>query len=284
MKIKKAVIPAAGLGTRFLPFTKSCPKEMLPIIDTPTIDFIVREIVESGIEEILIILGRNKTAIEDYFDKNFELNLKLQENSKNTEILKLENIENLAKIHFIRQQEALGLGHAVLCAKSFVENEPFALLLGDELIKNNPNATTQLISKYNEVNNSVIGLLQVEKTEVDKCGIVEIDNDKIKNMIEKPNISEAPSNLAIIGRYILTPKIFEILPTIKTGKNNEIQLTDALLELLKSEDIYGVEVAGNRYDIGSKIGYLKATIDFALEQDEFKEELTIYLQNKFDKF
>ncbi|RVU54785.1 UTP--glucose-1-phosphate uridylyltransferase GalU [Anaerosphaera multitolerans] len=281
MKIKKAVIPAAGLGTRFLPFTKSCPKEMLPIIDTPTIEYIVREVVESGIEEILIILSRNKTSIEDYFDRNFELEQKLINDKKYNLVEQLKEIESLAKIHFIRQKEALGLGHAVYCAKSFVNNEPFALLLGDELIVNDINATSQLIKLYEKRNSSIIGLSKVDPLEVDKYGIVELNKEnQILNMVEKPDINSAPSNLAIIGRYIISPKIFEILPNIKPGKNNEIQLTDALLELLNYESIYGLEIQGQRYDIGSKIGFLKATFDFALNREDLSEELIKYIKGR----
>ncbi|SHH43284.1 UTP--glucose-1-phosphate uridylyltransferase [Anaerosphaera aminiphila DSM 21120] len=279
MKVKKAIIPAAGLGTRFLPFTKSCPKEMLPIVDTPTIDYIVREIVESGIEDILIILGRNKNSIEDYFDKNIELEYKLTSDKKNSELKKLQEIENLANIHFIRQKEPLGLGHAVYCAKDFVGNEPFALLLGDEIIKNDINATSQLINLFEKHNSTIIGLSEVERKDVDKYGIVEINKlGQILSLVEKPDVNSAPSNLAIIGRYIISPKIFDILPTIAPGKNNEIQLTDAFIELLKEENIYGLSVKGERYDIGSKEGYLKATIDFALEREDLKEKLIKHME------
>lgn len=279
MNVKKAVIPAAGLGTRFLPFTKSCPKEMLPIIDTPTLDYIVREAVECGIEDILIITGRNKGSIEDYFDHNFELENKLSSSSKNKELELVNEITNLANIHIIRQHQALGLGHAVNCAKTFVGNEPFLLMLGDEII-DGVNLSKDLIDSYNKTNSTSIALMEVPDKDVNKYGIVTIENEKIVDMTEKPNIEDAKSNLAIIGRYVITPKIFEILPNIKAGKGNEIQLTDALLELINHEDIYGVKVLGTRYDVGSKIGYLKATFDFALKNPEYKDELIEYIKKK----
>ncbi|MGO3751450.1 MAG: UTP--glucose-1-phosphate uridylyltransferase GalU [Peptoniphilaceae bacterium] len=280
MKIKKAVIPAAGLGTRFLPFTKSVPKEMLPVIDTPSIEFLIREIVDAGVEDILIILGRGKDSIEDYFDHNFELENRLEKDNKIEELELINNLTNIANIHFIRQHKALGLGHAVNCAKSFVGNEAFLLLLGDEVIDNNINASKQLISKFEKVNASVIGLYEVEKKDVSKYGIVSIENSKITSMIEKPNIDQAPSNLAIIGRYIITPEIFNILPKLKKGAKGEIQLTDGLIELMEKEDIYGVKIEGNRYDLGSKIGYLKATFDYALKDSTLREEFIKYIKER----
>ncbi|MGO1580018.1 MAG: UTP--glucose-1-phosphate uridylyltransferase GalU [Peptoniphilaceae bacterium] len=280
MKIKKAVIPAAGLGTRFLPFTKSVPKEMLPVIDTPSIEFLIREIVDAGVEDILIILGRGKDSIEDYFDHNFELENRLEKDNKIEELELINNLNNIANIHFIRQHKALGLGHAVNCAKSFVGNEAFLLLLGDEVIDNNINASKQLISKFEKVNASVIGLYEVEKKDVSKYGIVSIENSKITSMIEKPNIDQAPSNLAIIGRYIITPEIFNILPKLKKGAKGEIQLTDGLIELMEKEDIYGVKIEGNRYDLGSKIGYLKATFDYALKDSTLREEFIKYIKER----
>ncbi|MBL7575300.1 UTP--glucose-1-phosphate uridylyltransferase [Peptoniphilus asaccharolyticus DSM 20463] len=277
MKIKKAIIPAAGLGTRFLPFTKAVPKEMLPIIDTPNIEYIVREAVEAGIEEILIILGRNKNSIEDYFDSNIELESKLKETEKFEELYRINELNSLAKIHFIRQHRALGLGHAVNCAKSFVSNEPFLLLLGDEIIDLEDNASKSLIEKFNQTGNSVIGLLEVDKDDVSKYGIVKLLNDDIVDMVEKPKVEDAPSNLAIIGRYVITPKIFEILSHTKPGHGGEIQLTDALLELLNYEKILGQKITGKRFDTGSKIGYLKATVEYALKDKELGSEFRNYL-------
>lgn len=279
MKIRKAVIPAAGLGTRFLPFTKAVPKEMLPIVDTPNIDFIVREAVEAGIEEILIISGRNKTEIEDYFDSNIELETKLEQSQKFKELEKINELNSIAKIHFIRQHEALGLGHAVNCAKSFISGEPFLLLLGDEIIDLEQNASKSLIEKYNATGNSVLGLLEVDMSEVDKYGIVKLKNDEVVEMIEKPSVNEAPSNLAIIGRYVITPKIFELLPKTKPGRGGEIQLTDALIELLKYEKILGQKITGKRFDTGSKLGYLKATVEYALKDELLKDEFKNYLIN-----
>lgn len=279
MKIKKAIIPAAGLGTRFLPFTKAVPKEMLPIIDTPNIEYIVREAVEAGIEEILIILGRNKSSIEDYFDSNIELEEKLKSANKINELEQINELNSLAKIHFIRQHKALGLGHAVNCAKSFVSDEPFLLLLGDEIIDLNDNASKGLIELFNKTGLSVVGLLEVPKTEVNKYGIVKLVNDEIVDMVEKPSIETAPSNLAIIGRYVITPKIFDLISKTKPGYGGEIQLTDALLKLLKYEKIMGKKITGKRFDTGSKIGYLKATVEYALKDKDFGEEFKEYLIN-----
>ncbi|SUB75887.1 UTP--glucose-1-phosphate uridylyltransferase GalU [Peptoniphilus indolicus] len=277
MKIKKAIIPAAGLGTRFLPFTKAVPKEMLPIIDTPNIEYIVREAVEAGIEEILIILGRNKNSIEDYFDSNIELEEKLKSTNKINELEQINELNSLAKIHFIRQHKALGLGHAVNCAKSFVSDEPFLLLLGDEIIDLNDNASKGLIEMYNKTGLSVIGLFEVPKNDVNKYGIVKLVNDEIVDMVEKPSIESAPSNLAIIGRYVITPRIFDLISETKPGYGGEIQLTDALLKLLKYEKIMGQKITGKRFDTGSKIGYLKATVEYALKDKDFGKEFKEYL-------
>ncbi|WP_138159327.1 UTP--glucose-1-phosphate uridylyltransferase GalU [Peptoniphilus catoniae] len=280
MQIKKAVIPAAGLGTRFLPFTKSLPKEMLPIIDRPCIDFLVREIVDCGIEDILIILSRGKESIVDYFDSNYELEEKLALNNKTEDLKKIKDLKEMANIHFIRQHEALGLGHAVNCAASFVGNESFLLLLGDELIVNEKNASQQLIEKYNQVGGSIIGLYEVDKKDVNKYGIVKMKGDKIISMVEKPEIEEAPSNLAIIGRYIIGPEIFKILPNLKKGAKNEIQLTDGLIKLMESDSIYGLPIKGERYDLGSKLGYLKANFDFALKDEGLKDDFFNYVKGK----
>ena len=286
-KVRKAVIPAAGYGTRFLPVTKSSAKEMLPIIDTPTIDYIVREALDSGIEEILIIVSSNKNSIVDYFDRNFELESQLKEKNKLAELAIITELPKRVNIHFIRQQEQLGLGHAVLCAKSFVGNEPFALMLGDDLYvgKDKP-VIKQLIDAYDVTSSSIIGTLKVEDSEVDKYGIVSplsLSSERlleINGVTEKPNLSEAPSNLAAGGRYVLTPGIFKYLETQTRGKGNEIQLTDSLLRLLETEKVYSYEVNGDRYDIGSKIGFITATIDFALKRDDLHDSVMDLLKRK----
>ena len=284
MKIKKAVIPAAGLGTRFLPATKAQPKEMLPIIDKPTIQYIVEEAVNSEIEEILIITGRNKRAIEDHFDKNVELELELKKKG-NGELLKLvEDISNLADIHYIRQKEPKGLGHAVYCAKTFVGNEPFAVLLGDDVIDSEVPVLKQMIKVYEKYNCSIIGVQEVKREDAPKYGIIDakpIDERiyKVENLVEKPSIEEAPSNLAILGRYIITPKIFEILENTKPGRGGEIQLTDALKGLLDYEVIYAYNFEGKRYDVGDKMGYLAATVEFALKREDLNGEFRNYLIN-----
>ncbi|MGB9814113.1 MAG: UTP--glucose-1-phosphate uridylyltransferase GalU [Thermovenabulum sp.] len=284
MKIKKAVIPAAGLGTRFLPATKAQPKEMLPIIDKPTIQYIVEEAVKSGIEEILIITGRNKRAIEDHFDRNVELELELKKKG-NGELLKLvEDISNLADIHYIRQKEPRGLGHAVYCAKTFVGNEPFAVLLGDDVIDSEVPVLKQMIKVYEKYNCSIIGVQEVKREDVSKYGIIDakpIDERiyKVENLMEKPPVEEAPSNLAILGRYIITPRIFEILENTKPGRGGEIQLTDALKELLDYEVIYAYNFEGKRYDVGDKMGYLAATVEFALKREDLNGVFRDYLIN-----
>lgn len=282
MPIKKAIIPAAGLGTRFLPATKSQPKEMLPIVDKPVIQYIVEEAIASGIEEILIITGRNKKSIEDHFDKSVELELELEQKRKFELLEDIKKISNMANIHYIRQKEPKGLGDAIYCAKSFIGNEPFAILLGDDIVDAETPCLKQMINIYNEYKTNILGVQQVPMDQVDKYGILDCKSIesrfyKIKDMIEKPNIDEAPSDIAILGRYILTPSIFEILKNQKPGKNGEIQLTDALRVLAKKEPIYAYEFEGKRYDIGDKMGFLKATIDFALKRNELKSELLDYI-------
>ena len=286
-KIRKAIIPAAGLGTRFLPATKVKSKEMLPIVDKPTIQYIIEEAIASGIEEILIVIGRNKKCIEDHFDKSVELERELAKNNK-TDLLNLvEEISNMANIHYIRQKEPKGLGHAIYCARTFVGNEPFAVLLGDDIVYNTEYekpCLKQLIDCYDEYKTSVLGVQSVKPENVSKYGIIDgikIEDRvcKVKRLVEKPGIEEAPSNTAILGRYIITPKIFEILSRTKPGKGNEIQLTDALLELLKEEAIYSYNFEGKRYDVGDKLGYLEATVEFALRKPELKDEFTEYLKN-----
>jgi len=282
-QIKKAVIPAAGLGTRFLPTTKAQPKEMLPIIDTPTIQFVVEEAIASGIEDIIIITGRNKRAIEDHFDKSYELEKILEDKGK-TELLKqVQNISDLVNIHFIRQKEQRGLGDAILCAKQHIGNQPFAVLLGDDIVHSKIPATKQLMDIYNKYNTPVIGCAQVPKEKVERYGIIDgIQKFErcydIKNLIEKPTPFQTPSNLAIIGRYILTPDIFNILENTKPGIGNEIQLTDALKKLLEVQKIHAYQFEGKWYDIGNKFDYLKAIVEFGLRRDDFGEEFKEYLK------
>jgi len=284
MRIKKAIIPAAGLGTRFLPATKAQPKEMLPIVDKPTIQYIVEEAVASGIEEILIITGRNKRAIEDHFDKSVELEDEL-ENSNKKELLKsIQGISNMVDIYYMRQKEPRGLGHAISRAKTFIGNEPFAVMLGDDVVDSEVPCLKQLIDCYDRYKTSILGVQPVNKEEVSKYGIVkgiEIENKihKVYNMVEKPKVEEAPSNIAILGRYIITPQIFEILEKTKPGKGGEIQLTDALKELAKHEAMYSYCFEGKRYDVGDKFGFLKANIEFALKRDDLRENLIQYLLN-----
>ncbi|MBE6053809.1 MAG: UTP--glucose-1-phosphate uridylyltransferase GalU [Clostridium sartagoforme] len=284
-KIKKAVIPAAGLGTRFLPATKAQPKEMLPIVDKPTIQYIIEECVKSGIEEILIITGRNKKCIEDHFDKSIELELELESNGKEEMLEMVREISDMVNIHFIRQKEPKGLGHAIQCAKTFIGNEPFAVLLGDDIVYNdNKPCLSQLINCYNEYKTSVLGVQEVSEYNVSKYGIVggiNIEDRiyKVKELVEKPSVDKAPSNIAILGRYIITPRIFEILEETEPGKGGEIQLTDALLKLLEEEAIYAYNFEGRRYDVGDKQGFLEANIEYALRNDDLREGFTEYLKS-----
>ncbi|BBK78162.1 UTP--glucose-1-phosphate uridylyltransferase [Clostridium butyricum] len=284
-KIRKAIIPAAGLGTRFLPATKAQPKEMLPIVDKPTIQYIIEEAVASGIEEILIITGRNKKCIEDHFDKSVELEMELEKNNKNELLELVQDISDMVDIHYIRQKEPRGLGHAIRCAKAFVGNEPFAILLGDDIVYNNQKpCLKQLIECYNEYKTSILGVQTVDKEDVSKYGIVDgilIEDRvcKVKGLVEKPSVDEAPSNTAILGRYIVTPKIFDILDNTKPGKGNEIQLTDALLELIKEEAMYAYNFEGKRYDVGDKLGFLEATVEYALRKPEIRDDFINYLKS-----
>ena len=284
-KIRKAIIPAAGLGTRFLPATKAQPKEMLPIVDKPTIQYIIEEAVASGIEEILIITGRNKKCIEDHFDKSVEIEMELEKNNKNELLELVQDISDMVDIHYIRQKEPRGLGHAIRCAKAFVGNEPFAILLGDDIVYNNQKpCLKQLIECYNEYKTSILGVQTVDKEDVSKYGIVDgilIEDRvcKVKGLVEKPSVDEAPSNTAILGRYIVTPKIFDILDNTKPGKGNEIQLTDALLELIKEEAMYAYNFEGKRYDVGDKLGFLEATVEYALRKPEIRDDFINYLKS-----
>ncbi|EDL64362.1 UTP--glucose-1-phosphate uridylyltransferase GalU [Bacillus sp. SG-1] len=282
--IKKAVIPAAGLGTRFLPATKAQPKEMLPIVDKPTIQYIIEEAVKSGIEDIIIVTGRSKRAIEDHFDKSVELEMLLERTGKHEMLEIVESISNLVDIHYVRQKEPLGLGHAVLCAKKFIGDEPFAVLLGDDIIDNEVPALKQMMDQYNIVQSSILGVNEVPRSEVDKYGIVSYQEQqgelyKVDSLVEKPAVEDAPSTQAIVGRYILSPTIFETLETVKPDKKGEIQLTEAIDKLLDKEDIYSYILQGNRYDVGDKFGFLQASIDFALKREDLSEKLKSYLKN-----
>ncbi|GAA3653973.1 UTP--glucose-1-phosphate uridylyltransferase GalU [Asaccharospora irregularis] len=288
MTVKKAIIPAAGLGTRFLPATKSQPKEMLPIVDKPTLQYIIEEAISSGIEEILIITGRNKKSIEDHFDKSVELELELEQKGKTEMLDMVRDISNMVNIHYIRQKEPKGLGHAIHCAKSFIGDEPFAVLLGDDIVDSEVPCLKQLIDAYDEYKTTVLGVQEVAREDVNKYGILDVKHIedriyKVKDMIEKPSIDEAPSNIAILGRYIITPEIFSILENQEPGKGGEIQLTDALQTLGQREAIYAYNFEGRRYDVGDKIGFLEATIDFALKRDNIRDDLLNYMKSVIDK-
>jgi len=289
-KIRKAVIPAAGLGTRFLPVTKSVPKEMLPIVDKPTIQYIIEEIVASGIEEILIINGRNKEMIINHFDKVPELEALLRASGKTDALEEVQAITDMARIFSVRQKEAKGLGHAVLCAKEFVGNEPFAVVLGDDIVYNDGKpALKQMIDVFEKYQSSVIGIQQVPKDQVNKYGIVsgtKVDDRvfQVNDLVEKPAIGEAPSTMAILGRYIITPAIFDILEHTGKGAGGEIQLTDGLKTLATMEKMFAYDFIGKRYDVGDKLGFLQATVEFGLKNEElgihFREYLETLMKNK----
>lgn len=286
--VKKAIIPAAGLGTRFLPATKAVAKEMLPIVDKPTIQFIVEEALKSGIEDILIVTGKAKRPIEDHFDSNIELEQNLIEKEK-TELLKLVEETTNINLHFIRQSHPKGLGHAVLQAKAFVGNEPFVVMLGDDLmdITNDDKCLTKdLIDQYNQTKASTVAVMDVDKQDVDKYGIIDpgqaISDSlfQVKSFVEKPKVDEAPSTMAIIGRYLLTPEIFEILESQKPGAGNEIQLTDAIQTLNKSQRVFAHKFTGNRYDVGDKFGFVQTSIEFGLEHPQIQTQLEDYIIKK----
>lgn len=286
--VRKAVIPAAGYGTRFLPATKAIAKEMFPIIDTPTIDLIVREALESGITEFLIIVSSHKNSIIDYFDRNLELERILSSKGRMDEYKLITDLPNKVNIHFLRQKEQLGLGHAVLQARSFVGDEPFALLLGDDLyVGNNEPVLKQLINKYNETQSSILGTLEVESFDVNKFGMCEYEEKNSKDrltllssVVEKPNVGETNSRLAIGGRYILTPTIFDYLKDQGAGSGGEIQLTDSINRMMVKEDVYSYLIDGRRYDIGSRFGYIEAIIDFALKRDSLKDDVIKLMKEK----
>lgn len=282
MKVRKAVIPAAGLGTRFLPATKALAKEMLPIVDKPTIQFIVEEALKSGIEDILIVTGKGKRPIEDHFDANFELESNLREKGK-TELLKLVEETTDVNLHFIRQSHPKGLGHAVLQAKAFVGNEPFVVMLGDDIMSDTVPLSKQLMNDYEHTHASTIAVMKVPHEETSKYGIInpgeEVESGlyNVKDFVEKPDPSKAPSDLAIIGRYLLTPEIFTILENQKPGAGNEIQLTDAIDTLNKTQRVFAHEFKGMRYDVGDKFGFMKTSIEYGLEHKEVKDNLRSYI-------
>ncbi len=289
-KIRKAVIPAAGLGTRFLPATKAQPKEMLPIVDKPTIQYIIEEAVQSGIEDVIIVTGRNKRAIEDHFDRSVELEVFLEKSDKLELLDMVKNIADMVDIHYVRQKEALGLGHAIYSARRFIGNEPFAVLLGDDVIYSAEPCLKQMIRYYELYESNIIGVQEVPRIDVSKYGIV--DGSKVSprlyksnNMIEKPSIEEAPDcPLAIMGRYILNPEILDIIADLPPGRGGEIQLTDAILKLSRQQDVLAYHFEGKRYDVGDKLGFVRATIEFALRHEEVGERLIKYLVDLVNRY
>ena len=282
-RVRKAVFPAAGLGTRFLPATKASPKEMLPLVDKPLIQYGVEEAVASGIESIIIVTGRGKSAIEDHFDISFELEKTLEERGKKDELQAMRAISSMARVSYVRQQEALGLGHAVLQARDLVGEEPFAVLLSDDIIDSKTPALRQLLDVYEKYDAPVLATFEVEGEAISRFGALDVDEIadgvyKVNDMVEKPPFAEAPSNLAIIGRYILTPDIFDELETTRPGAIGEIQITDAMRSLLKKRPFYAVRFEGKRHDAGDKLGFLIATVEFALQHEDLAPEFRKYLQ------
>lgn len=287
-KVRKAIIPAAGLGTRFLPATKAMPKEMLPIVDKPTIQYIVEEAVESGIEDIIIVTGRTKRAIEDHFDSAPELERNLEEKGKLDLLEEVRYSSNLGNIHFIRQKEPKGLGHAVWCARNFIGDEPFAVLLGDDIVRNDTPCLKQLIEQYEETLSSVIGVQRVPDEETHRYGVIEPLSNRgrlyeVKSLVEKPPQGTAPSNLAIIGRYVLTPEIFRFLDKQKIGAGGEIQLTDAIAELNQIQRVFAYEFEGSRHDVGEKLGFITTTIEFALQDEELRPSVLEFIKDTLKK-
>jgi len=283
VNVKKAVFPVAGLGTRFLPATKASPKEMLSLIDKPLVQYVVEEAVAAGIEQILFVTGRGKRAIEDHFDISFELESILHEKGKDDIVKEVRDIAEMVSIFYVRQKQALGLGHAILCAREFVGSDPFAVLLGDDIIDAEKPCLSQLISVFNTYRGSVLALEQVPMENISAYGCVRANAlaDRIyevTDLVEKPKEEDAPSDLAIIGRYVLTPEIFPILEKQEPGKGGEIQLTDAILKLSKQQKVYGCQFEGTRHDCGDKLGFLKATIDMALKRDDLGRDLEKYLR------
>jgi UTP--glucose-1-phosphate uridylyltransferase len=287
MPIKKAVIPAAGLGTRFLPVTKSMPKEMLPIIDTPAIHYVVKEAIETGLDDIIIITGRGKRAVEDYFDESPEMEMYLAKHKKDDLLRTIREISTMANVHYIRQKEPRGLPDAILAAEKHIGDEPFAVLLGDDIIVSETPCTKQLIDVYTEYHSSVIAIQDVPRERINRYGAVKAakitsstkELYQVEHIVEKPNIEEAPSTLAAIGRYVFTPEIFDAMKRTKPGINNELQIADSINILCASQKIYACAFKGTRYDIGDKLGYIQAIIDFALQNDELKPGVLTYLRN-----
>ncbi|MEB6206277.1 UTP--glucose-1-phosphate uridylyltransferase GalU [Mammaliicoccus sciuri] len=282
-KIKKAIIPAAGLGTRFLPATKAMPKEMLPILDKPTIQYIVEEAARAGIEDIIIVTGKHKRAIEDHFDIQKELETTLYEKGKLELLDRVQYSTELANIFYVRQKEQKGLGHAIYTAKQFIGNEPFAVLLGDDIVESDNPAIKQLMEQYEATGKSVIGVQTVPETETHRYGIIEPKSQderlyEVNRFVEKPEQGTAPSNLAIMGRYVLSPRIFDYLETQTEGSGGEIQLTDAIERLNKDDKVYAYDFEGQRYDVGEKIGFVKTTIEYALKDEEMRDEIKRYIQ------
>ncbi|MDQ0975124.1 UTP--glucose-1-phosphate uridylyltransferase GalU [Neobacillus sp. 179-J 1A1 HS] len=286
-KVRKAIIPAAGLGTRFLPATKAMPKEMLPIVDKPTIQYIVEEAIESGIEDIIIVTGKGKRSIEDHFDYAFELEQTLLNKGKLELLEKVQEPSRMVDIHYIRQKEPKGLGHAVWCARNFIGNEPFAVLLGDDIVQAETPCLKQLINEHNRTHSSVIGVKKVPENETHRYGIIDpIHQDgrsfQVKNFVEKPKLGTAPSNLAIIGRYVFTPEIFMFLEKQEIGAGGEIQLTDAIQNLNHIQRVFAYQFEGERYDVGEKLGFIETTIEFALQKEELREDLIKFMANKLE--
>lgn len=287
-KVRKAIIPAAGLGTRFLPATKAMPKEMLPIVDKPTIQYIIEEAVEAGIEDIIIVTGKSKRAIEDHFDYSPELERNLEEKGKTELLEKVKKASNLADIHYIRQKEPKGLGHAVWCARNFIGDEPFAVLLGDDIVQAETPGLRQLMDEYDKTLSSIIGVQQVPEDETHRYGIIdpltsEGRRYQVKNFVEKPSKGTAPSNLAILGRYVFTPEIFMYLEEQQVGAGGEIQLTDAIQKLNEIQRVFAYDFEGKRYDVGEKLGFITTTLEFAMQDKELREQLTPFMEALLNK-
>ena len=282
-QIKKAIIPAAGLGTRFLPATKAMPKEMLPILDKPTIQYIVEEASRAGIEDIIIVTGKHKRAIEDHFDNQKELEMVLEDKGKTELLEKVQYSTELANIFYVRQKEQKGLGHAIYSARQFIGDEPFAVLLGDDIVESDTPAIKQLMEVYEETGNSVIGVQEVPESETHRYGIIDPLSKKerryeVQKFVEKPEQGTAPSNLAIMGRYVLTPEIFDYLKTQKKGAGNEIKLPDAIERMNSEHQVFAYDFIGNRYDVGEKLGFVKTTIEYALKDESMKDELKQFIK------
>lgn len=287
-KVRKAIIPAAGLGTRFLPATKAMPKEMLPIVDKPTIQYIVEEAIASGIEDIIIVTGKDKRAIEDHFDSAPLLESQLHEKQK-FDLLEEVQRSGKVEIHYIRQKAPLGLGHAVWTARKFIGDEPFAVLLGDDIVQSETPCLKQLINNYEETASSVIGVMEVPESETHRYGIIDPSEQqgaryKVRKFVEKPMQGTAPSNMAIIGRYVFTPEIFRYLDEMEVGAGGEIQLTDAIEKLNAEQSVYACAFEGNRYDVGEKLGFVETTLEFALQRPDLKDELLAFMKKKIDQY